>query len=72
LNPGWTAFPHCGQAPRSGLSQDKVKKDAEKVGNQNRHNRPKDGAHPATFRVAVDVADKQQTAAPANAGQQPE
>jgi len=54
------------------LSQDKVKKDAEKVGNQNRHNRPKDGAHPATFRVAVDVADKQQTAAPANAGQQPE
>jgi hypothetical protein len=51
------------------LAQNKVKKDAEKVGNQNGHNRPKEGAHPAPFRVAVDIADQQQIAPCTNAGQ---
>src|SRR5260370_20840102 len=45
------------------LPQEKVKNDAQSVGNNNGHNCPKDGAHPAAFRVPVDIADQQQTAA---------
>ena len=51
------------------LPQEKVKNDAQSVGNNNGHNRPKDGAHPASFRVAVDIADEQQKAATTNTGQ---
>src|SRR5712671_4702574 len=51
------------------LPQQEVKNDAQSVGNNNGHNRPKRRAHPASFRVTVDIADEQQKAAPTNAGQ---
>jgi hypothetical protein len=51
------------------LPQDEEKNDAKRVGNKNGHNRPKQGAHAAAFRVAVDVSNEQQIAATSNAGQ---
>ena len=38
------------------LPQDEVKNYAQSVGNNNGHDRPKDRAHAAAFRVAVDIA----------------
>ena len=51
------------------LPQQEVKNDAQSVGNNNGHNRPKDRAHPAAFRIAIDIADQQQKAASTNSGQ---
>jgi len=40
------------------LPQDEVKNNTQSIGNNNGHNRPKDRAHAAAFRVAVDIADE--------------
>src|ERR1700693_3991819 len=50
------------------LPQKEVKNNAQGVGNNNGHNRPKCRAHPSAFCVAVDIADEQQIAATANSG----
>src|SRR4029077_18097411 len=52
------------------LPPEEVKNDAQSVGNNNGHNRPKRRAHPASFRVAIYIADEQQKAGPTNTGQQ--
>src|ERR1700690_4050107 len=49
------------------LPQEEVKNDAESVGDDYGHDRPKGRAHPAAFCVAVDIADEQHIATAANA-----
>src|SRR6478672_307386 len=44
------------------LPQEEVKNDAQGVGNNNGHDRPKRRAHATSFRVAVYVADEQHIA----------
>jgi hypothetical protein len=57
----------AGTAPR--LSQDEVEDNTQAIGNKNRYQRPKCGAHPAAFRVTVHIADKKQITARPNARQ---
>src|SRR5580765_836067 len=52
------------------LSQNEVEKNPQSIRNNNGHQRPKDRAHPAALRVAVDVSDEQQVTPCGNAGQQ--
>jgi len=42
------------------LPQDEVEKDAQPIGNEKRHQRPKNGAHPAPPCVAANISDEQQ------------
>jgi len=70
VEPGLCGIPalRAGSLPR--LSEDEVEKNSQAIGNKNGHQRPKDRAHPAALRVAVDVADEYQVTPCGNAGQQ--
>src|SRR6266436_6507939 len=60
----WTGAPQR-------LAQHEVKNDAQRVGNENGHNCPKDRAHAAAFRVAVYIADEQHKRTQHQAEQKP-
>lgn len=51
------------------LPQDEVKQDAQSIGNQNGHERPKHRAHRTALRVTVYIADEKQVSASPNARQ---